>query len=107
MCNYSLHLKLDIGVNEMVEEITIKLFQDQSIRAKWDSEIEDYYYSIIDVIGILTESKNPRKYWSVLKSRMKKEGAELATICSQLKLPSPKDGKLYNTDGQTPNNCYV
>ena len=82
----------------MVEEITIKLFQDQGIRAKWDSEIEDYYYSVIDIIGILTESKNPRKYWSVLKSRMKSEGAELATICSQLKLPSPKDGKMYNTD---------
>ena len=57
----------------MVEEITIKLFQEQGIRAKWDSEIEDYYYSIIDVIKILTESKNPQQYWRTLKNRLKEE----------------------------------
>ena len=76
----------------------IKLFNDKQIRTKWDDEIEDHYFSVIDVIEVLSESKNPRKYWSVLKSRLKSEGVELATICSQLKLPSHKDGKMYKTD---------
>ena len=82
----------------MQEEYAIKLFNEYKIRTKWDSEIEDYYYSIIDVVAVLSESKNPRKYWSVLKSRLNSEGVELATICSQLKLPSHKDGKMYKTD---------
>lgn len=82
----------------MTKENQIKLFKNQKIRAKWNSEIEDYYFSVIDVVGVLSESKNPRKYWSVLKSRLKNEGVELTTICSQLKLPSHKDGKLYKTD---------
>ena len=56
-----------------------------------------YYISVIDIVGIIAESDNPRKYWSVLKTRLKKEGNELATICSQLKLKS-SDGKYYNTD---------
>ena len=62
-----------------------------------DDEIEDYYFSVIDVIAVLTESKNPRKYWSVLKTRLNKEGVEVATICSRLKMPA-KDGKLRETD---------
>ena len=81
-----------------MEKNEIKLFNDKEIRMKWDEEIEDYYFSVIDVIEVLSESKNPRKYWSVLKSRLKSEGVELATICSQLKLPSHKDGKMYKTD---------
>lgn len=81
----------------MVEEITIKLFQEQRIRAKWDSEIEDYYYSIIDVIGILTESKNPQQYWRTLKSRLKEEGNETVTNCNTLKMTA-KDGKMRKTD---------
>ena len=81
----------------MVEEITIKLFQEQRIRAKWDSEIEDYYYSIIDVIRILTESKNPQQYWRTLKSRLKEEGNETVTNCNTLKMPA-KDGKMRKTD---------
>ncbi len=85
----------------MDEKYAIKLFDEYKIRTKWDSEIEDYYYSVIDVIAVLTESKNPRKYWSVLKSRLNSEGVELATICSQLKLPSHKDGKMYKTDVAT------
>lgn len=78
----------------------IKLFQNEQIRTKWDSEIEDYYFSIIDVIAVLTESKNPRKYWSVLKSRLNDEGLEVATNCSQLKMPAA-DGKLRLTDVAT------
>ena len=76
----------------------IKIFEGNQIRSVWDNEKEEWYFSIIDILGVLTESENPRKYWSVLKTRLKKEGNELATICSQQKLKSPKDGKMYNTD---------
>ena len=75
----------------------IKLFNDKKIRVKWDSDKEKWYFSIIDIIAILTESPNPRKYWSVLKTRLKSEGSQLATNCSQLKLES-SDGKFYKTD---------
>ncbi len=75
----------------------VKLFEGNKIRSVWDSEKEEWYFSIIDILGILTESDNPRKYWSVLKTRLKKEGNELATICSQLKLKA-SDGKMRNTD---------
>ena len=81
----------------MTKERAIKLFQDQRVRVHWDDELEKWFFSIIDIIGILTESPNPRKYWSVLKTRLKKEGSELATNCSQLKMKSA-DGKLYKTD---------
>lgn len=76
----------------------IKLFEGNQIRSSWDNEKEEWYFSIIDILGVLTESENPRKYWSVLKTRLKKEGNQLATICSQLKMKSPKDGKMYKTD---------
>lgn len=75
----------------------VKLFEGNKIRSVWDREKEEWYFSIIDILGILTESDNPRKYWSVLKTRLKKEGNELATICSQLKLKA-SDGKMRNTD---------
>ena len=75
----------------------IKLFEDKKVRVKWDSDKEKWYFSIIDIIAILTESPNPRKYWSVLKTRLKAEGSQLATNCSQLKLES-SDGKFYKTD---------
>jgi len=76
---------------------TLKIFQEKSIRTHWDEEQEKWFLSIIDVIFILTESINPRKYWSVLKTRLKKEGSQLATNCSQLKMKS-SDGKFYKTD---------
>ena len=75
----------------------IKIFETTNIRTKWDAEKEDYYFSVVDVIKALTDSSNPRKYWSVLKTRLNKEGSELTTICSQLKMQSA-DGKFYNTD---------
>ena len=75
----------------------IKLFEGNQIRSIWDNEREEWYFSIVDIIGVLTESENPRKYWSVLKIRLKKEGNELATICSQLKLKAT-DGKMRSTD---------
>jgi hypothetical protein len=75
----------------------IKLFESKKVRVKWDSDKEKWYFSIIDVIAILTESDNPRKYWSVLKTRLKKEGSEVATNCSRLKLLAI-DGKMRLTD---------
>lgn len=77
---------------------TIKLFETKQVRSLWDAEREAWFFSIVDVVAVLTESPNPRKYWSVLKTRiLKKEGAELATDCSQLKMESA-DGKKYLTD---------
>ena len=91
------------GLIKLTNKNEIKLFQNEQIRTKWDSEIEDYYFSVIDVIAVLTESKNPRKYWSVLKSRLNDEGLEVATNCSQLKMKA-EDGKMRLTKcdwGQT------
>ena len=85
--------KLDI----MTKENAIKLFQDQRVRVHWDDGQEKWFFSIVDIVGILTESPNPRKYWSVLKTRLKKEGSELATNCSRLKLIA-SDGKMRLTD---------
>ncbi len=81
----------------MTKENAIRLFQDQKVRVLWDEKKEKWFFSIVDIIGILTESPNPRKYWSVLKTRLKKEGSELTTNCSQLKMQST-DGKYYKTD---------
>ena len=75
----------------------IKIFEGNRIRSIWNEEKEEWYFSIIDILGILTESENPRKYWSVFKVRLKKEGTELATICSQLKMTA-SDGKMRQTD---------
>ncbi len=81
----------------MTKENTIKLFDEKPVRTVWDAEYEKWYISIIYVVGILTDSPNPRKYWSVLKTRLKAEGSQLATNCSQLKMQSA-DGKFYKTD---------
>jgi BRO family, N-terminal domain len=75
----------------------IQLFETNQVRTLWNDTEEKWYISIIDVIEILTGSPNPRKYWSVLKIRLKKEGSQLATNCSQLKMQS-SDGKFYKTD---------
>jgi hypothetical protein len=75
----------------------VKLFESQKIRSHWDAEKEKWYFSIVDIVGALTDSPNPRKYWSVLKGRLKQEGSQLTTNCSQLKMRST-DGKLYLTD---------
>jgi hypothetical protein len=78
----------------------IQLFESKQIRSHWDNEQEIWYFSIIDVIEVLTESNNPRKYWSVLKTRLKAEESEVATNCSQLKLKAT-DGKMRLTDVAT------
>ncbi len=79
----------------------IKLFNNKQIRTKWDNKIEYYYYyfSVIDVIELLTESKNPAEYWRKLKQRLK-EGNQNVTNCHMLKLPA-KDGKMRLTDVAT------
>ena len=76
------------------------LFEGKEIRSIWDSEKEEYFFSVVDVVGALTDSKEPRKYWSVLKNRLKKEGSELTTNCSQLKMLAP-DGKMRLRDAMT------
>ena len=81
----------------MTQKESIRLFEERKVRAIWDDEQEEWYFSIVDVISILTDSPNPRKYWSVLKTRLKREGSELTTNCSQLKMRSA-DGKMYLTD---------
>jgi prophage antirepressor-like protein len=82
-----------------MEELSnkIKLFENRKIRASWDENAEKWWFSIVDIVKVLTESPNPRKYWSVLKTRLKKEGSELTTSCSQLKMQA-SDDKFYNTD---------
>lgn len=75
----------------------IKLFENKHIRSVYNEDEENWYLSIVDVIAALTNSPNPRKYWSVLKTRLKAEGSQLATNCSQLKMQAA-DGKFYNTD---------
>ena len=82
---------------QMTQKESIRLFEERKVRAIWDDEQEEWYFSIVDVISILTDSPNPRKYWSVLKTRLKREGSELTTNCSQLKMQAA-DGKKYLTD---------
>lgn len=74
------------------------LFEGNEIRSVWNSEKEDYYFSVVDVIGVLTESPRPRKYWNALKTKLDNEGSQLSSKLGQLKLKSQKDGKSYLTD---------
>ena len=78
-------------------ESKVKLFDQVQIRTHWDDEKEKWYFSIVDVVGVLTDSPNPNNYWKVLKHRLIKEGSELVTNCNQLKMQS-SDGKYYKTD---------
>ena len=82
---------------------SIRFYKDHIVRAVWDEENSQWWFSIVDIVGAITESPNPRKYWSVLKTRLKKAGNELTTRCSQLKLTSA-DGKRYATDCFTQND---
>lgn len=84
------------------QDNAIQTFEEQKIRTIWDEEQEEWYFSVVDVVGVLTEQTTLRgasTYWAVLKKRLKSEGADqLLTNCKQLKLQSPKDGKRYKTD---------
>ena len=81
----------------MSKENAIKIFEQKQVRTKWDEEQEKWYFSVIDVIEILTESPRPRKYWNALKTKLKEEGSELSQNMGQLKMQS-SDGKFYLTD---------
>lgn len=81
----------------MDEKYAIKLFEEYKIRTKWDPEIEDYYYSVIDVIAVLTESKNPNRYWSDLKRKLSDESGQPYENIVRLKLKAT-DGKMRKTD---------
>lgn len=82
-----------------MSKISTRFYNDHEVRAVWDEEHSKWWFSAVDIVAAITESPNPRKYWSVLKNRLKKAGDELTTRCSQLKMTSA-DGKKYATD------CY-
>ena len=84
-------------MNQNKMHLVNKLFNNETIRTVWNKENEKYYISVVDLVGVLSESENPRNYWKVLKHRLKNEGNESVTNCNQLKLKS-SDGKYYNTD---------
>ena len=81
----------------MTKKQAIQLFEERKVRTVWDDEQEKWYFSIVDVCGVLTDSPNPRNYWKVLKHRLVKEGNETVTNCNQLKLKA-EDGKMRLTD---------
>ena len=86
----------------MTQSTSIKLFEDKNIRTLWDEDQEQWYFSVVDVIGVLTDSdyQHARNYWKVLKNRLKSEGNETVTNCNQLKMVAP-DGKMRETDVAT------
>ena len=87
-------------VNKM-DENNVQIFEDKKIRTAWNESEEEWYFSIVDVVQVLTDQPNydtARKYWNKLKQRLKDEGSQLVSNCHQLKMPSPKDGKNYKTD---------
>ena len=81
-------------------KISIRFYNDREVRAIWDEENSKWWFSAVDIVAAITDSPNPRKYWSVLKTRLKKDNNELTTKCSQLKLTAA-DGKKYATD------CFI
>lgn len=81
----------------MSENTQIKIFEEKKVRTIWDAEKEEWYFSVVDVVAVLTESERPRKYWNDLKKKLQQEGSELSEKIGQLKMPS-SDGKMYKTD---------
>ena len=84
-------------IDDMTKKQAIQLFEERKVRTIWDDEHEKWYFSIVDVVAVLTESENPQTYWRVLKNRLKKEGNETVTNCNALKLRAA-DGKMRLTD---------
>ncbi|MEG0032964.1 MAG: Bro-N domain-containing protein [Mucinivorans sp.] len=89
----------------MKNKDAVQLFEDRKVRTIWDDQQEQWYFSVVDAVGILTDSPDPKRYWSVLKSRLKKEGCEPTTICSTLKLVAT-DGKMRMTDVATQEQLF-
>ena len=93
----------------MGQKEQLKLFENQKVRTAWDDQEEKWYFSIVDVCGVLTDQPDydhAKNYWKVLKFRLLKEGNESVTNCNQLKLVSPKDGKRYKTDVADPEQLF-
>ena len=89
----------------MVKQNKIKLFEEKKVRTLWDSETEEWYFSVVDVVAVLTDSENPRRYWSDLKRKLVKEGSQLYEEIVQLKMLS-SDGKYYKTDVATAQQLF-
>ena len=83
----------------------VKVFGERKIRSVWDEAAEEWYFSVVDVVAVLTESTDPRNYWKVLKNRLKKEGNQTVTNCNQLKLRA-EDGKMRLMDVATPEQMF-
>jgi prophage antirepressor-like protein len=81
----------------MTENTQIKIFEEKKVRTLWDKDKEEWYFSVIDVVAVLTDSDRPRKYWNDLKKKLQQEGSELSEKIGQLKMPA-SDGKMYKTD---------
>ena len=88
-------MRFSSEIREM--DINLAIFQQQKIRRHWDEQEGKWYFSVVDIVGMLSESKDPRNYWKVLKNRLSKEGSEVVTNCNQLKMMA-SDGKKYLTD---------
>ena len=88
-----------------MENTQIKLFEDKKVRTVWDNETEEWYFSVVDVIAVLTDSDRPRKYWNDLKKKLIAEGSELSDKLGHLKMPS-SDGKMYKTDCMTTEQLF-
>lgn len=89
----------------MSQDIQIQLFDNAKVRYLWDEEKQQYFFSVVDVIQVLTDSPRPRKYWNDLKAKLETEGSELSANIGQLKLPS-SDGKKYLTDVATTEQLF-
>ena len=91
--NTTVPVEADVENDEELE-----FFFDDKVRKVWHKQEEEWYFSVVDVVAVLTDSPNPNNYWKVLKNRLNKEGNQSVTNCNQLKMKSPKDGKMYKTD---------
>ena len=89
----------------MVKQNAIKVFEEKKVRTLWDSDTEEWYFSVVDVVAVLTDSENPRRYWSDLKRKLIKEGSQLYEEIVQLKMLS-SDGKYYKTDVATTQQLF-
>lgn len=89
----------------MVQQNSIKVFEEKKVRTLWDNETEEWYFSVVDVVAVLTDSENPRRYWSDLKRKLIKEGSQLYEKIVQLKMLS-SDGKFYKTDVETTQQIF-
>jgi len=89
----------------MTQQNAIKIFEERKVRSVWDGDAEEWYFSVVDVVAVLTDSENPQVYWRVLKKRLSDEGNETVTNCNAFKMPAA-DGKMRKTDVATPEQLF-